>query len=183
MGFFSRLSNGWNLGMTSLKTISENPKLLAFPFISGFTLVLVFASFFGGFAAIFGKEAELWLEQLNNNEYVGIILLFAFYLVSYFIIVFFNVGLVYCARKVFEGEEVSYRDGIEFATSRIVTIFNWAVLSATIGVILQILKDRLGSLGQIISGLAGEIAKPILPNSTDGKPLFILFHVVPPSVV
>lgn len=154
MGFFSRIKNGWNLGLTSLQTITENPKLLAFPFISGIALVTACLTFFGGFVLIFGVEFDQWMQEAFG-EYLGYIALFIFYLICYFIIVFFNVGLVYCARKVFEDEEVTFRDGIEFASSRITTILNWAVLAATVGVLLNLLKERLGSVGQLISGLAG----------------------------
>ncbi|MCR9286032.1 MAG: DUF6159 family protein [Bacteroidetes bacterium] len=154
MGFFSRIKNGWNLGLTSLQTISENPKLLAFPFISGIALVAACITFFGGFVLLFGVEYDQWAEQAFG-EYMGYVVLFIFYLLCYFIIVFFNVGLVHCARRVFDGEEVGFRDGIEFASSRFTTILNWAVLAATVGVLMQILKERLGFLGQMISGLAG----------------------------
>lgn len=154
MGFFSRLSNGWNLGMTALKTISENPKLLTFPLVSGFALIMACITFFGGSALVFGVDFDQWANHAFG-EYLGYVVIFAFYLICYFIIVFFNVGLVYCARRVFEGEEVEFREGLEFASSRIGTIFNWAVLSATIGVLLNILKDRLGFVGELISGLAG----------------------------
>jgi len=154
MGFFSRIKNGWNLGLTSLQTISENPKLLAFPFISGIALIAACLTFFGGFVLLFGVEYDQWAEQAFG-EYLGYVVLFIFYLLCYFIIVFFNVGLVHCARRVFDGEEVRFRDGIEFASSRFTTILNWAVLAATVGVLMQILKERLGFLGQMISGLAG----------------------------
>jgi hypothetical protein len=154
MGFFSRIKNGWNLGLTSLQTISENPKLLAFPFISGIALIAACLTFFGGFVLLFGVEYDQWAEQAFG-EYLGYVVLFIFYLLCYFIIVFFNVGLVHCARRVFDGEEVGFRDGIEFASSRFTTILNWAVLAATVGVLMQILKERLGFLGQMISGLAG----------------------------
>ncbi|MDB4728375.1 DUF6159 family protein, partial [Saprospiraceae bacterium] len=134
--------------------ISENPKLLAFPFISGIALIAACLTFFGGFVLLFGVEYDQWAEQAFG-EYLGYVVLFIFYLLCYFIIVFFNVGLVHCARRVFDGEEVGFRDGIEFASSRFTTILNWAVLAATVGVLMQILKERLGFLGQMISGLAG----------------------------
>ena len=111
MGFFSRIKNGWNLGTMSLQTISENPKLLAFPLISGAALIAACLTFFGGFVLLFGVEFDQWLDQAFG-EYLGFIILFVFYLISSFIIVFFNVGLVHCTRKVFEGKEVEFRDGI-----------------------------------------------------------------------
>ena len=81
--------------------------------------------------------------------------LFAFYLVCYFVIVFFNVGLVYCAKRIFQGEEVSFKEGLNYSFSRVGTIFNWAILAATVGVVLNMLQERLGAVGSFISGLIG----------------------------
>ncbi len=154
MSLSSRLGNGWNLGMTSLRTIKENPKLLAFPLLSGAALVAVCLTFLGGFAFFFGFDFDQWVDQAFG-EYLGYAVLFGFYLVCYFVIVFFNVGLVFCAKRIFEGEEVRFREGLEFAGSRVVTIINWAVLAATVGVVLKILEERLGWIGHIISGIVG----------------------------
>ncbi len=154
MSFMTRLKNGWELGMTSLHTIKENPKLMAFPIFSGAALVAVCLSFLGGFAFFFGFEFNQWIDGVFG-EYLGWIVLFAFYMVCYFVIVFFNVGLVYCAKRIFDGEEVSFNEGLQFAFSRITSILNWAVLAATVGVILNMLEERLGAIGSVISGLVG----------------------------
>lgn len=158
MRFFDRMSNGWNLGMTSLKTIWENKNLLVFPVLSGVALIMVCLSFFGGAFAIFGSDLEAFLDRISgSNEIVLYGILFVFYLISYFIIVFFNVALVHCARLVFEGKQPTIKDGLDYSGSRIVPIASWALLAATVGVILKFLEDRLGWLGQIVIGLIGMV--------------------------
>lgn len=156
MSFFDRMSNGWQLGMTSLKTIWENKSLLVFPVMSGLALVFICLSFFGGSLAVFGWDIEAFFNSLaETNEVLLYLLLFGFYLINYFIIVFFNVGLVHCARLIFEGKKPTVKDGLDYSGSRIVSIGLWALLAATVGVVLKFLEDRLGWLGQIVIGLVG----------------------------
>ena len=154
MALFNRLSNGWKLGMTSLQIIRDNPKLLLFPAMSSAALLMVCLTFFGGAGLLWGFN----IDQLAENalgETLAYIFLFAFYLVNYFVIVFFNVGLVYAARRIFNGEEVTLSEAINFSSSRLGAILQWAMLAATVGVILNMMQQRLGWVGKIVAGILG----------------------------
>ncbi len=154
MGFFKKLSSGWSMGMSSLKVIRDNKQLVLFPIISGVVLIFLVASFVGVAYASFGTEYESVVEQSSVTDYV---IAFVYYLVSYFIIVFFNIGLVHCTRLYFQGEKVSFKEGINFSMKRLPVIFSWAVLSATVGIIIKAIQENSGSLGNIISGLIGVV--------------------------
>ncbi len=160
MKIFDRLSNGWKIGKMSLKTIHDHPSLMLFPVVSGISLILVTLSFFGGGYLLFGGSiTELGDEvtistSLDMMSYLAI---FAFYILNYFVIVFFNVGLVHCARKILNGKETSVGEGINFALSRISTIFAWSVLAATVGMILKTIQERAGAIGGMITGLIGMV--------------------------
>jgi len=152
------MGNGWRLGMTSIKIIKENKSLLLFPVLSSAALITVVLTFVGGAFAVFGTDFELMIDELlGTNQIVAYATLFIFYLISYFIIVFFNVALVHCARLIFEGEKPSIKEGLAFSGSRVGTILSWAFLSATVGVILQAIEERLGFIGQIVVGLIGAV--------------------------
>jgi len=158
MNIFDRMGNGWRLGMTSIKIIKENKSLLLFPVLSSAALITVVLTFVGGAFAVFGTDFELMIDELlGTNQIVAYATLFIFYLISYFIIVFFNVALVHCARLIFEGEKPSIKEGLAFSGSRVGTILSWAFLSATVGVILQAIEERLGFIGQIVVGLIGAV--------------------------
>lgn len=157
MKFFDRLSNGWQLGKMSLSTIRENPSLMVFPLISGFSLILLTISFFGGSYLFFGEDIFDKLEQGGNLEWMVYAITFGFYFVNYFIVVFFNIGLVHCARMILRGEETSVGEGLRFAATRLDTIVSWAFLAATVGLILKTLQERLGSFGQIVTGIIGMV--------------------------
>jgi hypothetical protein len=154
MGFFDRLSNGWKMGIKSLKVIQKNKQLVLFPIISGAFLVLVVASFLGILYATFGLEFDNLAKNSSIADYATA---FLFYLVCYFIIVFFNVGLVHCTRIYLKGEKPSFSDGVKFSLTRLPVIFGWAMLSATVGLILKAIQENSGALGGIISSIVGVV--------------------------
>ena len=160
MRFFDRLSKGWSLGKTSLQIIQENPTLMLFPIISVTSLILVSISFFSSGYVLFGEELLAISDdvgQINNLDMVLYMILFLFYLVNYFVIVFFNVGLVFCAKMILEGKETSVGDGIRYASTRFGTILAWAAMAATVGIILKTIQERAGAIGNILSGVLGFI--------------------------
>ncbi|MCC7504516.1 MAG: hypothetical protein IT259_04405 [Saprospiraceae bacterium] len=154
MGFFSRLSNGWELAKTSLHIINQNRSLLLFPVFSSVSLILVLATFFGGGFFLFGDQIDRMMNDEQSSNILGIAVIFIYYLINFFLIVFFNSALIYCAVKILNGEETSLQEGFDFAFSRIGKIFGWSVLSATVGTLLQLLQNT-GKIGEIVAGLIG----------------------------
>lgn len=156
MSFFTRLSNGWELAKISFATINKNRSLLLFPVFSVLSLMLVLATFAGGSFFLFGDEIQAMLDSENETvgNALGIGAIFLYYLINFFIIVFFNSALIYCASKILNNEETSLGEGLSFANSRIGKIFGWAVLSATVGTLLQLLHNT-GKIGQFVSSLFG----------------------------
>ena len=158
MNFFDRMSNGWKLGMTSLSIIRENPSLMLFPVLSGVSLLFICLTFLGGFAAVFGFQIESYLGSLEaGGEWLAYLALFIFYLVNFTVVIFFNIGLIHCARLIMEGRDAKVGDGIAYSISRIEAIISWALLAATVGVVLKTLEDRLGFIGKIIISIVGMV--------------------------
>ena len=148
------MSNGWKMAVISFDTIQKNPSLLLFPVFSVISLVLVLATFAGGSFFLFGDQIRAMLddEQTGNAAAIGV--MFLYYLVNYFIIIYFNSALIYCAGKILNGETTSPGDGIAFANTRINKILGWSVLSATVGTLLQLLQET-GKIGQFVASLIG----------------------------
>lgn len=95
---------------------------------------------------------EQWQPSQSPMYYL---LLFAVYVANYFVIVFFNVALVGVANSRLMGGAWTVRDGLELAWVRKGTIFQWALVAATVGVILKSLEERMGLLGRIVIKLIG----------------------------
>jgi hypothetical protein len=152
MRFFDRLSNGWNISMNSFKVLKENKQLIIFPILSGISLLLILSSFVTIMLAGAGWDTEA-IEY--PGQATGILYLFLYYLVNYFVVVFFNTALVHCARLYFQGEEVTIEKGLRFSLSRIGSIFAWSMFAATVGTVLRLIQENAGWLGKIIAGLIG----------------------------
>jgi Family of unknown function (DUF6159) len=142
-----RLSRGWQLTKLSFNVIGKDRGILLFPIISGIALLIMAASFFGVYFFAFG------LENLNN--YVLAVFFIAFYIISAFIVVFFNVALVSCAMLRLNGGEPTFSYGIKMATARLKFILEWALLSATVGLVLQMISSKAGIIGKLVIGMMG----------------------------
>lgn len=155
MNFFSRLSNGWTLAKTSFQVLNNNKQLIAFPILSGISLILVIGSFV---AAMFGFGFFDYFFEEGESKIVIYGVTFLFYIINYFIIVFFNTALIHCAKLYFDGEQnITVGKGLSFSLSRIGTIFTWAVVAGTVGAILKIIQEESGLIGKIITGLIGVV--------------------------
>lgn len=152
MGFFDRMARGWEISMSSLKVLNANKQLIIFPLLSALSLCLIAGSFI---YALIADSAFSFIDFAHISTGVFYIIMFAFYIVNYFIIVFFNMALMHCARLYFQGQEVSVSQGLQFSVSRLGRIFSWALFAATVGILLKIVQDNLGWLGKIITGLVG----------------------------
>ncbi len=154
MAFLERLKNGWNLAKTSFRILNENRSLLLFPVFSVISLVLVLATFFGGGFFLVGDQIMQLLESDTSGQILAVAIIFVYYLINFFIIVFFNSALVHCAIKILNEEKTSLGEGVSFAMSKLGKIFSWAVLSATVGTLLQMLHNT-GKVGEIVASIIG----------------------------
>ncbi|MEM9587509.1 MAG: DUF6159 family protein, partial [Planctomycetota bacterium] len=96
-----------------------------------------------------------WAVEDPMQNPLHLAVLFAFYFVNYFVIVFFNSALIACAVKGFYGEKPTIAEGFHAAMTRLPAIVGWALISATIGLILRAIESRSEKLGAIVAGLLG----------------------------
>jgi hypothetical protein len=146
---FERISRSIELVKVSWGILMEDKKLLAFPVMSGIVTLLVIATFI--LPLIFTNG------MLETNTIAGIVLLFLFYVVTYFVVIFFNVGLISCVNARLHGRSMSVGEGLSAAARHVGSILMWAIIAATVGLILRLIEERVGFLGQIAAGLVGGI--------------------------
>jgi hypothetical protein len=157
LGFCERISAGWELAGSSWQVLRQNKQLVVFPILSGVGCLLVLLSFalpfiahpqwlsFLDLKAARGGQAPAWMYGL----------LFAYYFCNYFVIVFFNSALVSCALVSFHGGTPTVGDGLRAAISRLPQILAWALVSATVGLLLKALENAHEKAGSIISAILG----------------------------
>jgi membrane-anchored glycerophosphoryl diester phosphodiesterase (GDPDase) len=141
----------FELVKASWRILMEDKKLLAFPLISGIVTLLVIATFI---PLVFFSNG---LFSFSTNTLGGIVCLFVFYLISYFVVIFFNVGLISCVHARLNGKEMSVKEGLAAAAGHLSSIIVWAVIAATVGLILHMIEDRAGFLGEIAAAVVGGV--------------------------
>lgn len=151
---FARIATGWELMKQSFRVLRQDKELIVFPLFSGVACLLVLASF------ALPLWNTPWFQQLFEDKQaphdpLAYVLLFAFYAVNYFVIVFFNAALVSCALKRLAGDDPTVGYGLKQAASRLPQIAAWAVVSATVGVVLKMIESKSQKVGQIVASLVG----------------------------
>jgi len=156
MGKFSR---SWQLVKQSFAILRSDKQLMLFPVLSTVSCFIVTAIIAtgGAFLLLPARAAALAAgEQFRPNQSPLFLPgMFFLYVVNYFVIVFFNVALVGVANSRLMGGTWTFRDGLELAWERKGTILQWALVAATVGVILRTLEERLGLIGRIIMRIIG----------------------------
>jgi hypothetical protein len=145
-----KFANGLALAGQAWRVLMLDKELLIFPLLSGIACFLLLATFIGAAFAAGIKVKDP--QQIQVVHWIG---LFIYYFINYFIIVFFNCALVACAMIRFRGGNPTVRDGLTAARERLGLIAGWALLAATVGVILKVIEERVGFLGKIVTMILG----------------------------
>jgi hypothetical protein len=151
---FDRLSRSWVLVKASASVLRDDKELLLFPLISLGALLLVGLSFA---LPVLGLGVLDGLSGSGNKAVsAGVYAVaFLFYFCQYFVIFFFNAALVGAAMIRLDGGDPTFGDGLRVASSKIGVIAGYALIAATVGLILRVIQERVGFIGRIIVGLLG----------------------------
>lgn len=144
---FDRIKRSFDLVRASARILCEDKRLLLFPAISAVAWLLVVAGFalpVFGLSAFDGLGAGGWYSAA-----------FLFYVLQYFVIFYFNTALVGAVMIRLDGGTPTLADGLRIANRRLGAILGYAVISATVGVILRAIQERLGFVGRLVVGLVG----------------------------
>jgi hypothetical protein len=154
---FDRISNGFALARSSWAVLMRDKHLIVFPIVSGILFVVVVASFFVPLATL--VDWNKVQQQADNNRVPpwAYVVLFGFYFCTYFVTIFCNAALLSCAFLRFNGENPTVGDGFRAALSRLPQIFAWAVVSATVGVLLKVIENVHEKVGEIVSAVLGTV--------------------------
>jgi hypothetical protein len=144
------ISRGFRLAKASWQVVREDRELLWLPIISFLCSLIVMAVFALGALGIGLPENDS--SQISPALYA---LAFVMYVALAFVSIYFNAAVIGTAMKRLQGEDASIRDGLALARQHIGAIFVWALITATVGMILRTIQERAGILGRIIIGIIG----------------------------
>jgi uncharacterized protein DUF6159 len=146
----SRIANSIELAKTSWSVLKADKELLFLPVISAIASLVTIATFIAPLFASGAISAES--EDIGAAAYV---VLFVLYVALAFITVFFNAALVFAANERLEGGDPTVKSALAGARGSIGLIFQWALVSATVSIILRTLEERAGLLGRLVIGFIG----------------------------
>lgn len=147
----------WMIVKESWGLLKQDKELAWFPVLSSITsliaLIVMGTIFF--FVVMAGD-----IHSLDNIEQTGVdalsyVILFVYYLVMFLITNYFLAGMFIIVHARFNGQNLSFSDGLNGASRNFGKIFVWSLISATVGVILRIIADRSRIIGKIVAVLLG----------------------------
>lgn len=144
MGRFSRT---WKLFKESFAVLAADSKILVFPVCSGISLVLLGASFF----IPLYRDGTLQAVTHHKGTWDDYAVLFGWYYMNFFVGIFFNSALMGCANMRLSGKQPTVGAGFRIALSHLGRIAAWALVAASVGMVLSSLRDRNNKLLSVVA--------------------------------
>ena len=145
-----RIHNTWQLAKTSWAVLSKDRELLWIPVLSFLASAAVTAVVLAlTFVTMSTTSSHGGTSMEVNPAIIVVVLVWA--LLLGIISVFFNGALVAGAHERLTGGDPTVSSAVGRAFSRIGGLVPWALMTTTVGLILQTLRGRAGWLGRIVS--------------------------------
>jgi len=149
-----RWARSKQLASASWALLRHDKELMVLPLISGIASLVIGATFlYPLYLSAQGTDATG--STTFEMKPVGYVVLFLMYLVLAYVAIFFKTALLCGADERMQGGEPSLGSALSGALSRAGKILPWAIVTATVSVILRSLEERAGILGRIVIGIVG----------------------------
>src|SRR3989344_2191918 len=168
MGITDRFSRSWEITKKTFHVMKLDKEILFFPILSTVFSIILFLLLVFPFiltALMTGGSIE--------DPYAIYLGIFGLYFISAFSATFFNVGIVHIARTRFKGGDATFMDGIRTAGKHLKHIIGWSLLTATVGLLLNILDNQSREKGGII-GIIGRIVASLIGMAWAIVSLFVI---------
>ncbi len=144
-----RIQTSIEIAKSSWRVLKADKELLLLPILSGLATIVTIGLFA---VPILASGTNLDTYEPGTAQYIT---LFILYFVLAYITIFFNAALVSAAHERLNGGDPTLGSALRGAASRAGKILPWALVSATVSIILRTLEERAGVLGRIVIGLVG----------------------------
>lgn len=152
MGKFAR---SWALMKSSANILRQDKELMLFPLFAGLASLVVIASFAWPVISLWHGHRTGLEDGGRHVSPVFLAVSFLFYFVQYGVVIFFNTALAAAAFIRLDGGNPTLNDGLRAAWSKLPSIVGYALISATVGMILRAIQERAGIVGRLVAGLLG----------------------------
>jgi hypothetical protein len=150
-------SDSWKLTKTSFRLIREDSALLVFPLVAGLATIgvialLILAEYWFVAPVILGGGS-----LTTAAEVVAILLFLVAYIGCVFVSVYCTAALIGAATLKLNGQQPTTGDGWRIARARWGRLTAWALITATVGLVIQAISRRVGGIAGALIGAAGGI--------------------------
>lgn len=142
-----RIRRSFQLVGHSYRILMKDKELMVLPLISGIFIVAVLGAMALGFS-LTGPH----VPRRGPELYIPV---FLFYVVTYTIGIFFQAAVIAGATERMRGGDPTVGSALGAAGHRFWSIVMWAVVAATVGMVIRAIHDRVGFIGRIVTGLFG----------------------------
>jgi hypothetical protein len=140
------------LAKASWGVLRQDKELVLLPLISFAAWIAVAVTFLLPIALVANDAGQQ--DSWTQNP-VTWVLAFAFYVAASYVMIFFNAAIVSGADQRMRGGDPTLGSAIRGAADRAVVLLPWAIVSATVSLILRAIEERAGIVGRIIAGVIG----------------------------
>ena len=142
------------LASASWSVLRQDKELMVLPLISGIASLAMAATFLVPIY-LSSQHTDAYGSRTTSFgplQYVG---MFLMYVVLAYITIFFRTAILCGADERMKGGNPSLSSSLAGAGAHAGKILPWAIVSATVSVILRGVEERAGFLGRIVIGLVG----------------------------
>lgn len=151
-----RLSNSFAMARASWRVLLSDKELMAIPIMSfvatmALTLLSGGAVYFSLNRHVTQADGTTGVAASPLTFVVGAVA----YLLITFVVTFFTAALIAGARERLLGGKPSLGSAFATASARLPEIFLWSLVTGTVGLVLNLIRNRLGVVGAIVTRLVG----------------------------
>jgi hypothetical protein len=147
-----RFRNSIEIIKASWRVLQQDRELIWLPVISLLSTAVTAALFLGGAWLTHTTDPVTGNVAMSAASWV---ILGVMYLALAFVTIFFNTALICAAWERLHGGDPTLGSALDAATSRIGRILPWAVVSATVSIIIRAVEQRAGIVGRVVGAVAG----------------------------
>lgn len=152
-----RIRTGWRLFKQSLSIMRKHPSLFRYVVmtlvVSFLAIIAVLGAFLISVALAAGAGAAK-LDHASANTLTWV-LAFVLYVVLFYIANVYAAGLTANVLDIFKGQHKPYGEYMRLARSKAGALLLYAVIEATVGLLLRFIIERVRFVGWIIARLLG----------------------------
>jgi hypothetical protein len=146
------LRRSFALVAASWGVLRQDKELILLPIVAAIASSIAVAPFLLGVfltSSVSGTDGDVSIGP------VGWVLAFLAYAVGAYVTIFFQAALVLAANDRMTGGNPTLGSALRMAGANAGRILPWALISATVSVVLQAIQERAGFIGRIVVGLVG----------------------------